>query len=296
MISILVPVFNHDVTALVQELSSQLSLLDQPSEIIVADDRSAEEYRQRNRSLQGLSHVQYTELPQNLGRLHIRLHLASLARYGWLLFLDSDSRIISSSFITNYLQSLDAASGVITGGRVYQKNPPSDCRFMLHWKYGSTRENIFQNKTGFLTNNFCISKELLNRLSFDASWRGYGHEDTWIGIQMEQLHAQIKIIQNPILHDCLEPADIFLQKSLAAVENLPVLASACGDKAVAKHVRLYRTYLKIKRSGLATPVRFIVRMFNSRIQNNLHSCNPSLRLFDFYRLSHLVGFTLNQKK
>ncbi|HEY0067120.1 MAG TPA: glycosyltransferase, partial [Flavisolibacter sp.] len=214
MISILVPVFNHDVAALVQELSSQLSLLDQPSEIIVADDRSADEYRQRNRSLQGLPDVQYTELPQNLGRLHIRLHLASLARYEWLLFLDSDSRIISPSFIKNYLQSLDNASGVVTGGRVYEKNPPSDCRFMLHWKYGSTRENIFRQKTGFLTNNFCIRQDLLRQLSFNTPWQGYGHEDTWIGIQFEQLHAQVKIIQNPVLHDGLEPAGIFLQKSL----------------------------------------------------------------------------------
>jgi glycosyltransferase involved in cell wall biosynthesis len=288
MISILVPVFNHDVAALVQELSSQLSLLDQPSEIIVADDRSSDKYRQRNRSVKELPHVQYTELPQNLGRLHIRIHLASLARYNWLLFLDSDGRIISSSFIKNYLQSFDDASGVITGGRIYEKHPPSDCRFMLHWKYGSTRENIFQNKTGFLTNNFCIRTDLFHQLSFNTPWQGYGHEDTWIGIQLEQLRAEIKIIQNPILHEGLEPSDIFLQKSLAAVENLPALASACGQDAVAKHVRLYRMYLKIKRSGLATPVLSISKMFNSRIQKNLHSCNPSLKLFDFYRLSHLL--------
>jgi glycosyltransferase involved in cell wall biosynthesis len=288
MISILVPVFNHDVAALVQELGSQLSALGQPSEIIVADDHSADEYRQRNRSLQGIPYVQYTELPRNLGRLRIRLHLASLARYEWLLFLDSDSRVISPSFIKNYLQYLDNTSGVITGGRVYEKDPPADCRFMLHWKYGSTRENIFKQKTGFLTNNFCIRKGLLNQLSFDAPWQGYGHEDTWIGIQLEQLRAQVKIIQNPILHDGLEPTDIFLQKSLAAVENLPVLASACSADAVAKHVRLYRMYLKIKRSGLTKPMLSISQTFSSRIQKNLHSCNPSLQLFDIYRLSHLL--------
>lgn len=291
MISVLVPVFNHDVAALVQELSSQLSALDQPSEIIVVDDHSTNEYRQRNGSLQGLSNVQYMELSQNLGRLRIRLHLASLARYGWLLFLDSDSRITSSSFIKNYLQSLDNASGVVTGGRVYQKDPPHDCRLMLHWKYGRTRENIFRQKTGFLTNNFCIRKELFQQLSFNSPWQGYGHEDTWIGIQLEQLHAPIKIIQNPVLHDGLEPAGIFLQKSLAAVENLPALAFACGPDAVAKHIRLYRMYLKIKRSGFTKPILSISKMFHSRIQRNLHSCSPSLKLFDFYRLAHLLDFT-----
>jgi glycosyltransferase involved in cell wall biosynthesis len=186
MISILVPVFNHDVAALVQELSSQLSSLGQASEIIVADDRSADEYRQRNRSLRGLPHVQYMELPQNLGRLHIRLHLASLARCVWLLFLDSDSRITSPSFIKNYLQSLGNASGVVTGGRVYQNDPPADCRYMLHWKYGSTRENIFKRQTGFLTNNFCIRKDLFGQLSFNAPWQGYGHEDTWMGSSRPQ--------------------------------------------------------------------------------------------------------------
>lgn len=289
MISILLPVFNHDVVPLVQELSSQLSLLDQSSEIIVVDDRSADEYRQRNRSLQGLPHVQYTELPQNLGRLHIRLHLASLACNKWLLFLDSDSRVTSSSFIKNYLQSFDNASGVVTGGRVYEKDPPADCRFMLHWKYGSTRENIFQKKTGFLTNNFCIRKELFNRLSFNAPWQGYGHEDTWIGIQLEQLHADISIIQNPVLHHGLEPADIFLQKSLTAVDNLPALAAICGQDAVARHVRLYRMYLKIKRSGLTKPILSISKNLDSRIQGNLHSCNPSLKLFDFYRLAYMLA-------
>lgn len=288
MISILIPVFNHDVTALVRELGAQLSSLDTPSEIIVADDHSSDQYRQRNRTAGGLPHVQYLELPRNLGRLRIRLHLASLARYHWLLFLDSDSRIISSTFVKDYLLSLDDSSGVVTGGRVYEKNPPQDCYYRLHWKYGSLRENIFKGKTAFHSNNFCIRKEIFDRLSFNAAWKGYGHEDTWMGIQLEQLHVPIKITRNPVLHDGLESSEVFLKKSLNAVDNLPALASACGPSAVARHVRLYRLYLKIKRSGLTQSALSIYRIFHSRIQKNLHSCNPSLRLFDLYRLGHLL--------
>jgi glycosyltransferase involved in cell wall biosynthesis len=288
MISILIPVYNCDALLLVRELSSQAAALSSPCEIIVADDHSSEEYRSRNRDIAHLPHVRYTELDRNLGRLHVRLHLASLARFEWLLFIDSDSRIIRDDFLAAYVRALDESSQVIVGGRVYEDEQPRDCRHRLHWEYGRRREDVFTGKTAFHTNNFCIRKPLFQSLSFNAPWQGYGHEDTWIGIQLEQKKAAVSMIRNPVLHEGLEDAGVFLQKSHEAVKNLPVLAKICGDEAVERHVKLYRAYRRLLRWNLRPAFISAYKIWKPRIEKNLHSCKPSLRYFDLHRLYVLM--------
>jgi glycosyltransferase involved in cell wall biosynthesis len=187
MISILIPVYNQDVNNLVARLSAGLSHLQGEGEIIVMDDGSAPAFRLINEAIGKLPFVRYMPLEKNHGRARIRQLLAEAAAGEWLLFLDGDSEIPSDNFLANYYQAIVTNAGVIVGGRIYTTNPPQHCKVALHWKYGTHRESRQPGKKhqpAFMTNNFMIQARYFKQLTFDTGGEGYGHEDTWIGIQL----------------------------------------------------------------------------------------------------------------
>ena len=124
MISILIPVFNASVHELVQELSKQLDDGQVEGEILVYDDCSQPRFKKHNAAIGSIKYVFYKELEQNYGRVEIRKLLASGARYNWLLFIDSDSGIVTADFLNNYFRVLQDEYDVYTGGRIYQSEIP----------------------------------------------------------------------------------------------------------------------------------------------------------------------------
>ena len=83
--------------------------------------------------------INYTEIPENLGRSRIRNWLGKAAYFEYLLFLDGDSVIKSKDFIKKYIDHA-IEDTVIYGGRNYQPNKPKSKKKILHWKYGSKKE------------------------------------------------------------------------------------------------------------------------------------------------------------
>ncbi|HEX8350923.1 MAG TPA: glycosyltransferase, partial [Hymenobacter sp.] len=76
-LSILIPIYNRDVTELVQTLQQQATEWEGPVEIICLDDGSQEEFRALNQPLASLAGVHYEELSHNIGRAAIRNRLAA---------------------------------------------------------------------------------------------------------------------------------------------------------------------------------------------------------------------------
>lgn len=283
MISILIPVFNNDVCALVHELSRQLNTASIKGEIIVFDDCSDIFFRQKNQSLSLLTNVFYKEMEKNVGRIEIRKLLSVAAVHDWLLFIDSDSRIVSDNYLQSYVRCIQQSdTDAVVGGRIYQNTPPEECSKRLHWKYGKKREQ--RKGIGFQSNNFCVRKNSFSGLSFPAGWKNYGHEDTWIGIQFERLGKKIHFLKNPVLHEGIEEANIFLEKNFAALQNLVLLSNLTDQKLLRKHVRLYNVYCYQKKPGFSFLTRIVYLVLKKTIRKNLVSCNPSLACFDFLRL------------
>jgi glycosyltransferase involved in cell wall biosynthesis len=299
MISILVPVYNRDVTRLASALSGQLSAMNKPGEIILLDDGSEEQYRKANAATVKLPHVQYLEAAANHGRIRIRQMLAEKAAFEWLLFLDGDSMIISAQFLQKYYEEVRPTinpefPGLFVGGRIYQQQPPGDCALRLHWEYGRKREAIDpqqRNKDpyrGFMSNNFMVHKNVFDQLSFTNDWDGYGHEDSWIGIQLEDYKTVIKYIDNAVLHDGLETASTFIAKSEEALKNLHKLQKLVDNDQLKTHIKLYRVYAQFKSLGLLWVPKMMYNGRRKKIEKNLQSCRPSLYYFDLYRLNRFI--------
>lgn len=290
MISILIPVFNRDVVKLVFELIEQLEPLKSSSEIIVIDDGSELAYTKINGVLAGLPYVKYLELPSNIGRIRTRQKLAATARFDWLLFLDCDSIITSGKFLKAYRDELTNNKKVIVGGRIYDPRKPTACHFVLHWKYGTNREatrfNDRRHTNRFMTNNFLISKSVFQTFDFEKGWGGYGYEDTWMAIQLGAMDVSVEFINNPVLHDGVEIFSDFIKKSEEALENLKRLSESISPGILAKYVKLYSYYHRLKSLKLLWALDLGFSLLQRSMKQNLHSCNPSLALFDLYRIHY----------
>ena len=204
MISVCVPVYNQSVGELVEQLHLQLSPLDMSSEIILIDDASSDQFRQINRKIPS-EHASLIELDENIGRARIRNLFLDYANQPNLLFLDCDIAIPSEAFIPAYLRAMEKQPGsVICGGSIYDKARPLR-NHILHWNYGRKRESrtaAMRNQdpcTSFMTANFLVPRNLLEKIPFDESIIGYGHEDSLFGFHIGENNHTVVHIDNPVV-------------------------------------------------------------------------------------------------
>ena len=90
MLSILIPIYNYDVTQLVTQLHQQATATHQPFEIITIEDGSVKHIAE-NDLLRDLPNVTHIVREKNIGRSAIRNQLADMAQYDYLLFIDCDA-------------------------------------------------------------------------------------------------------------------------------------------------------------------------------------------------------------
>lgn len=290
MLSILIPTYNHDISALVRELQRQAKAWGGAFEIRCYDDGSREEIKAKNRPLNDLAGVIYRELPENLGRAEIRNLLAREAHYEALLFLDADSWPAQEDYVQRYMEQWDGKS-VFCGGRVYREEPPQDPVLYLHWLYGRRREQKTAEERkrqpyhGFQTNNFMMPASVAQAVPFEGRLKQYGHEDTLFGKWLRERGVAVVHLDNPLEHTGLEPAEVFLRKHRQAVENLYQLY----QDGIMLSTRLFNAYLNVYAWGIRKPILVLYRMSRKGIERNLRSARPSLLLFDFYRLGMLLS-------
>jgi glycosyltransferase involved in cell wall biosynthesis len=289
MLSVCIPVYNTDIRKLVAELSKQAVADNLDAEIRVYDDRSHIDYRRENRSVAGLERVIYNELQRNLGRAAIRNKLAQESEGSAILFMDGDMSVVNPDFLKQYYD-LHRNNSVIVGGISYPEELPG-VSYALRWKYGCKRESIPADQRqiypyrSFMTGNVLIPKSLLMDNPFDEQIVGYGHEDTKFGYQLRKMRYPIIHIDNPLQHDGLETSREFLFKTKVGIENLVALWRRLNYvEDFAGTVKLLKTSCKFNIVGLRGLTLLIFISFRRRIEGNLHSSNPSLRLFDFYKL------------
>jgi len=251
MMSILIPVFNRNVTALIISLQRQLTIADIKGEIVVMDDGSTDKLLKSENGLclSALNHVRYIELSSNKGRNIIRHELAQEAVYDTLIFLDADSSFPDEMWLQRYINAFEQ-NAVIMGGRVYKTSAPGNAT--LHFHYGRLREQhraAHRNKfpyRSFLACNFSIPKQQFSRLIIDDHLQGYCHEDTFMGLQFGKLGIPVRHIDNPVYHDGIDDDPVFIKKQQEALQNLRYLYSAYNSSyRFSTEIKLIRVYKKI---------------------------------------------------
>ena len=291
-ISLLIPVFDYDIVALVHSMKNALGKVPEFCEILIGDDGSSPDFREKYSSLAG-DGVRVISAEKNIGRAAIRNRLAFEAIGDYLLFIDADTMVpgTAEAYISKYVPTM-ALAKVVCGGIIYPDSPPGDPDKLLRWKYGKWKEQkkaSERNKhphAGFSTFNVLIEKTVFSRIRFNEELKQYGHEDTLLSYQLKKAGIEILHIDNGLVHEGLESNTDFLGKTKLGVENLSKLYDKVTDKkAFSETVSLLRSYRKLSFFRLTLILAAIFIRYRERMEIRLDSTNISLYLFVFYRMS-----------
>lgn len=292
MLSILLPVYNCHCRALVTELQRQCVECGTEFEIIVADDGSSvTSYVEHNLRIERLEGVRYITRKQNVGRSAIRNFLISQARGEWLLFIDGDLTLDNPHFIRRYLQT---KSNVVVGGIRIGGDPDiwkDNLRYRYEKAYG--QKNTPQDRQchatkHFRTTNFLAHKDIMMEHSFDENFVQYGYEDVLFGKSLAMDHIAITHIDNPITLDFFESNSEFLDKTEQSLRTLYTFRNQLKG-----YSQLLETADKIKKLHLQKLVNAVYFLVGQRIKKHLQGNNPSIFLFNVYKLMYYIHHEKN---
>lgn len=292
MLSILLPVYNCHCEALVTELQRQCVESGTEFEIIVADDGSSvASYIEHNLRIERLEGVRYITRKQNVGRSAIRNFLISQAQGEWLLFIDGDLTLDNSHFIRRYLQAKSnvVVGGIRIGGDLNRWKNNLRYRYEKAYEQQNTPQDRQCHATKhFRTTNFLAHKDIMMEHSFDENFVQYGYEDVLFGKSLAIDHIAITHIDNPITLDFFESNSEFLDKTEQSLRTLYTFRNQLKG-----YSQLLETAEKIKKLHLQKLVYAAYFLVGQRIKKHLQGNNPSIFLFNVYKLMYYIHHEKN---
>lgn len=287
MLSIVIPIYNFDISPLIKELHEQITELKKPVEIITFDDHSTS-FVNENQNIAKKFNLNYRYLEQNLGRGPAINLLAKAAKYDYLLILDCDVMPKSKSFLSEYLEDISHETDVIYGGRKHEAS--EKYKTNLRWKYGyyyedkSVKDRVKNPYLSTLTNNLIIKKELFNQIKFNEVLSNYGHEDTLFAYELKKKHAHIKHIDNPVVHKDIDDNAVFVTKNESSIRNLKTIYDL--NLIPAHELQILKTYETLKKLKLKNLFTFFFLRFENKIKDRLASKHNSVFLLNIYKLGY----------
>ena len=293
MLSILIPTYNYCIFPLVNALQKQCEENNFTYEIIGIDDGSKSVLNLENDSINLLENCVFISLSENIGLSENRNLLAAKAKYSNLLFLDGDSIIIASNYIKNYLNNIET-NDIVYGGRVHPKRITSS-KQKLRWKYGRNIEDKTSNQRNssvyktLMFNNTVIKKSCFDQIKFDSNLKKYGHEDTLFAYQVSLLNLKVLHIENAIEHGAIDESAVFISKVKNSLNNLILLDKE--NKIKPSFIKMLSLYHVLKDYKLQYFVAYFFNVSNKILYKQLVSKNPSLFLFNLYRLGYFCSIS-----
>lgn len=289
MLSILIPVYNYDCFALVQELHKQSVEKGITFEIVVHDDGS-QSHLEKNEKINKLNNCFYHKLSCNIGRSAIRNLLVDKAKYDTLLFLDADTYPCEPNFISNYVKFISSSKLVISGGLKYDPTyVPKDYE-KLRYLFGNVRESVkladrkHSPYRTFLSSNFMIKKNVFQEIRFNDKIPDLACEDTVFAMDLKKNKIKILHVENPVYHLGLETNEIFLEKSLNSINSRKrMVKNGVLNPENTKITALAKKITTYKLAGIISALFPLVEKF---LKKNILSKNPSLVYYDLYRLGY----------
>lgn len=288
MLSILIPVYNYSVYLLVSELQKQCLESNIQFEILCQDDAS-NLFKIENQKINILENCNFSVNNLNVGRGKNINFLAEKSKYEWLLIMDCDTFPTQNNYIQKYISQINEAEKVVFGGIEYKKEKPSSDQ-LLRWFYGNARESISVEKRNInpngsaLTSNIIIQKKVFISNKFNDSITKYGYEDLVFLSDLKKKGILVKHIDNPTYHLGLENSEQFLAKTKIALENLKSISE--NNSIYNSESKILKVYNVLKQLYLTSFISTIFKKTERNLEHNLLSKNPSLFLFDLYKLGY----------
>ena len=298
MLSILIPTYNYDVSELVVELQKQAAGAEIIFEIIVADDSSTQrKFIEQNEKINSIKGCSFIIQKENLGRTATRQNLATLANFNTLLFLDADVFPKYGDFIERL--NLKSEDWDLKFGGITYKDEKPEKQEILRWKYGMDRERLSlaeRLQAPYLSINsgaFLIKKDLFLDVNSGLNFKVYGLDNLFKQL-LQKKNVKIAHIDNPVYHLGLENAAHFIKKSKESVKTTVDLENKGLIEFDLRPIQM--AYIKFKKYGALSLFMFFMKLFDYVIQKNLNSNNPSLALFDLYRLRYYIELKNNNSE
>ncbi|HHB77581.1 MAG TPA: glycosyltransferase family 2 protein [Desulfobulbus sp.] len=231
LLSVIIPVKNWDVGLLLDALLGEIisSKLEDHVEIIIADDCSKEQYRRMNRAhVQQKDCIFYYERKQCMGRAAIRNDLLKKASGTYILFLDADVLPDNPDFLKTYLTCVRENEPVVCGGVSYRNRTLLEKKYDFYLYKGKHTEWLPVEKRQqaawryFFSANVLIKRSILERISFDERFSGYGYEDIEWGIRLDKA-CGIHQIENTCSHLGLIEKQKAFSRMRSSIENFLLL-------------------------------------------------------------------------
>lgn len=280
-LSVLIPTYNYTCYKLVQDLHEQLLHSGIEYEVIVMDDGSRDQVSIiANRKINELVGCQYIYNKDNVGRAAIRNRLADAATGEWLLFMDSDARVVRKDFIARYIAAIQDNTSVVCGGLVFPEiclDPARQLRWRYERNYTAEFGTISQN---FRTSCFMIRKRVINKVCFDESYTGYGFEDMKFGMDLSSKGYQIYNIDNPIECGDIDTNEAYLKKTEESLKTLKLHNQELSDSRLLCFIEKHRI--------LSYIIMLIYCMFRPMLKNNLLGPNPNMKYYAIYKLGYYM--------
>lgn len=265
VLSVLIPYFRDDPTALLQALLSQTESQN-GIEILIYDDGTGDAALNAKvcaavKSAHSPVHLMIAH--QNKGRSAARNALQENAKADWVLFLDADMRPVSPQFLTDYtaLIKADAADVIFGGFTVAEKADTPDQE--LHRALSEVSDCLSlaaRQAAGpqfVASSNLAVRKSVLAAEGFDDGFTGWGWEDSeWAARaskRFDLIHADI-----PALHLGLESTDTLLRRFSTSGPNYVRFTEKHPD--LAQTLSLFQISQKLRKTPGQKLMRPILKL------------------------------------
>jgi glycosyltransferase involved in cell wall biosynthesis len=185
-VSVLIPFLRDDPAELLGLLDEEAASVAGAVEIVLLDDgtRDAALTTRLTAQVKAMAlPVRLITLPANEGRSIGRNRLASAARGGSLLFLDSDMRPDHRRFLRDWADLAAREDPAVAFGGFSLLQAPTDARFAVHRAMAAKSECVpyteraRQPEKYVYTSNLLVRRDVFESEAFDPGFTGWGWED-----------------------------------------------------------------------------------------------------------------------
>lgn len=231
-VSVLIPFLRDDPSDLLQLLDEEAASVEGAVEIIALDDGTgdADLTARLVRQVKAMAlPVRLITLPANEGRAIGRNRLASAARGGSLLFLDSDMRPDHRRFLRDWAELVAKEDPAVAFGGFSLLQAPTDAKFQVHRSMAAKSECVpyteraKQPEKYVYTSNLLVRRDVFEAEAFDSGFTGWGWEDVEWAMRVSR-RFRVVHLDNAATHMGLDTVDALARKYEQSAPNFARMA------------------------------------------------------------------------